>query len=99
MLLDTYSKRACEKQLVVPVRMNYTTLATNKSLKVSLVRIQNNRNKWHAMRAFCGLRLLAPILGDTIYNNCVRTVFGKAMPVDPLSPIANFPNVSKIILC
>lgn len=74
--------------------MKYTTLATNDSLKVSLVRIQNNRNKWHAIRAFCGLRLLAPVLGDPIYSSCVRTVCGRAMSVDPLSPVANFPRVS-----
>lgn len=78
--------------------MKYTTLATNDVLKVSLVRIQNNRNKWHALRAFCGLRMLAPVLGDTFYSSCVRTVLGRKMPVDPLSPLADFPCVSVLTL-
>lgn len=94
MFVDKISRNKLEQQLIVPVKMKYTTLATNDSLKVSLVRIQNNRNKWHAIRAFCGLRLLAPVLGDPIYSSCVRTVCGRAMSVDPLSPVANFPRVS-----
>ncbi|XKL62965.1 hypothetical protein PGB90_005329 [Kerria lacca] len=86
-----YSKRSVRQNKVLPVVMNYNTLCINEKLNVSLVEIQNNRNKWNALRAFCSQRLLAPILGDFIYGSCVKTINNKLLPLDPFNPIANYP--------
>lgn len=77
--------------------MKHKLLAHNEELNVSLIELQNNRNKWNAIRAYCALRLLAPILGDNIYGSCTKTINGVKIAVDPSSPAANMQLVRKLL--
>lgn len=97
--LNTYSKRSVKKSNVYPFIMQHKLLAHNEELNVSLIELQNNRNKWNAIRAYCALRLLAPILGDNIYGSCTKTIKSVKIAVDPLSPAANMqPKIPQNIL-
>lgn len=69
--------------------MHHQTLSVNEELKVSLVQLTVNRNKWHCLRLYCATNLLAPCLGDWLMGPRVRYINDMPVLVDPFNPVTN----------
>lgn len=93
MLVDKYSKRALEKKLVIPFVVHHRTLSVNEDLKISLVQLKVNRNRWNSLRLFCATRLFTPCLGDWLMASRIKYVNNIPVVVDPFSAMANFTKV------
>lgn len=94
--VQNYSKRSVEAGKVYPFTVNHKVRAVNDELKVSLIELETTKNKWNAVRAYCAMRLLSPILGDSIYGCYVQKINKTRIAVDPFSPAANKPYVIDI---
>ncbi|XP_065213554.1 pseudouridylate synthase RPUSD4, mitochondrial-like [Planococcus citri] len=89
--LEEYSSNSSKSHKVFPLRIHYRVLDVNEELKISLLKLTANRNKWHCLRLYCATNLLSPCLGDWLFSPRVRYINNVAVLADPFNPIADSP--------
>lgn len=80
--------------IVYPFTVNHKILSTNEELQVAVIELETSKNKWNALRAYCAMRLLSPVLGDVLYGSYVQEISKTKIAVDPFSPAAAKPYVT-----
>lgn len=87
--VEKYSTSASKANKVFPLFMHHKILSVNEELKVSLVQLTVNRNKWNCLRLYCATKLFAPCLGDWLMGSRVRYINEIPVLVDAFNPVTN----------